>query len=108
VNEKQREILAELSRLGQEIGGPEMMVCVTHRRINVCRQGNREGGCVWSADPADLEGIGMTDERNIEDVLAEVADQAEQTRDRMTKMYRSKRPPEGDDEAEDIGKVPGE
>lgn len=35
----------------------------------------------------------MAEERNIEDVLAEVAEQAEQTRDTFTKLYRSKRPP---------------
>ena len=35
----------------------------------------------------------MTEEDNIADVLAEVAEQAEQTRDAFTKMYRSKRPP---------------
>ena len=34
---------------------------------------------------------GMAEERNIQDILAEVADQAEQTRDEVTKMYRSKR-----------------
>lgn len=34
----------------------------------------------------------MTEDRNIQDILAEVADQAERTRDEVTKMYRSKRP----------------
>lgn len=34
----------------------------------------------------------MTEERNIQDILAEVADQAEQTRDEITRMYRSNRP----------------
>jgi hypothetical protein len=34
----------------------------------------------------------MTEERNIQDILAEVADQAEQTRDEFTRMYRSNRP----------------
>jgi hypothetical protein len=35
----------------------------------------------------------MPDERNIQGILAEVAEQAEQTRDKATKMHRSKRPP---------------
>ena len=35
----------------------------------------------------------MTEERNIAEVLAEVAEQAEQTRDAFTKMYRSEQPP---------------
>lgn len=35
----------------------------------------------------------MADERNIQDVLAEVAEEAEEARDRVTKMYRGKRPP---------------
>jgi hypothetical protein len=34
----------------------------------------------------------MTDERNIQDILAEVADQAELTRDKITRLYRSRRP----------------
>jgi len=57
VSEKQREILDELSRLGQETGGPETRVCLTHHRVNVCRQGNREGGCVWSSEPEDLRNV---------------------------------------------------
>jgi hypothetical protein len=35
----------------------------------------------------------VPDERNIQGILAEVAEQAEQTRDKVTKMHRSKRPP---------------
>lgn len=35
----------------------------------------------------------MTEARNIQDVLAEVAERAEETRDEATKMYRSKQPP---------------
>lgn len=35
----------------------------------------------------------MTGKRNIEDLLAEVAEQAEQTRDTFTKMHRSEVPP---------------
>lgn len=35
----------------------------------------------------------MNEERNVADVLAEVAEQAEQTRDVFTKMYRSERLP---------------
>lgn len=37
----------------------------------------------------------MTEERNIQDVLAEVAERAEETRDEAVKMYRSKQPPTG-------------
>jgi hypothetical protein len=32
-------------------------VCLTHKRINICRQGAREGGCAWSEDPADIQRI---------------------------------------------------
>lgn len=48
--------LAELTRLGQEMG-LESRVCLTHGKINVCRVGAREGGCVWSEDPADVNHI---------------------------------------------------
>lgn len=34
----------------------------------------------------------MTKERNIQNILAEVADQAEETRNEITKVYRSNRP----------------
>ena len=34
----------------------------------------------------------MTEERNIKNILAEVAAQAEESRDEITKMYRSNRP----------------
>jgi hypothetical protein len=35
----------------------------------------------------------MTEEQNIQDILAEVAERAEETRDQATKMYRSKQAP---------------
>lgn len=35
----------------------------------------------------------MAEEQNIQDILAEVAERAEETRDDATKMYRSKRSP---------------
>jgi hypothetical protein len=35
----------------------------------------------------------MAKEQNIQDILAEVAERAEETRDDATKMYRSKQPP---------------
>jgi hypothetical protein len=38
-------------------------------------------------------GLEVNEDRNIADVLAEVAEQAEQTRDAFTKMYRSERLP---------------
>lgn len=48
--------LAELTRLGQEMG-LESRVCLTHEKINICRKGSREGGCVWSEDLADVTRI---------------------------------------------------
>lgn len=33
-------------------------VCLTHERLNICRQGMREGGCVWSEDEDDIRRIG--------------------------------------------------
>lgn len=49
----------ELTRLGQEIGGPDMRVCLTHERVNVCRVDELRDGRihVWSSRPEDCERI---------------------------------------------------
>jgi hypothetical protein len=54
------EAFAEMVRLSEELGlydGPQMRVCLTHRHINVCRRGEREGGCAWSHEPADIAAV---------------------------------------------------
>lgn len=51
-----RDTLADLLRLGQELGPDVAVVCVTHKRFAPCR---RQDGCVISGDPADVERVSV-------------------------------------------------
>jgi hypothetical protein len=46
--------LAELTRLGEEIGDTPTRVCLAHHSINVCRHA---GECSWSSDPEDVREV---------------------------------------------------
>jgi hypothetical protein len=44
----------ELVALSEKMGlydGPQVRVCLTHGKVNVCR---KQDGCVWSEGPADV------------------------------------------------------
>lgn len=52
---RSRSAVDEITRLGEEIGGPDVVVCTTHMRFIPCRK--EDGTCNYSEDPVDVDRV---------------------------------------------------